>query len=267
MDTKTSNSEAPEPRAPAVLVAAIHKSGTHLVERLLEELGYRPTTMDRGLLDAAEEDDVSTFLSRLAPDAAYFFSGLTIEMIPPPLLAHWRQTGQPPILFNYRDPRAVLLSQVNYLLGKARSGGFTETRFHLVYSDILKAQPDESAALDVAIRTMGGYLRQSFESSQWLLFHPRACRLTYERLVGARGGGSDEAQQRLVAEVMAHLGMAAHGGAEVAAVAARLYDPEKRTFSRGQADAWRGVYTSAQLRAFERRYGDLLDLYGYGSAG
>jgi hypothetical protein len=260
-----SGDREPQSRAPAVLVAAIHKSGTHLVERFLEELGYRPTTMDRDLLDAAEEDDVSTFLSRLAPDVAYFFSGLTIEMIPPPLLAHWRQTGQPPILFNYRDPRAVLLSQVNYLLGKARSGDFTQTRFHLVYSDILRAQPDESAALDVAIRTMGAYLRQSFESSLWLLFHPRACRLSYERLVGARGGGSDEEQHALVAEVMGHLGIAPRGPAEIAVVAARLYDPHKRTFTRGQADAWRSAYTPAQLRAFERRYGDLLDLYGYPS--
>lgn len=249
----------PGGRAPAVLVAAIHKSGTHLVQKLMEELGYTPTTMEDSLLDSAEGDDAQTFLNRLEPGAAYFFSGLTIRMVPRPLLHHWRRTGQPPILFNYRDPRAVLLSQVNYLLGKSQ-GGFTETAYHLIYSDILKNQPDEAGALDVAIRTMGDYLRQSFESSQWLLFHPHACQMSYERLVGSRGGGSDAEQLRTVTRVMNHLGIRDRDPAEVAA---RLYDTGRRTFFRGQADAWREVYTAEQLRAFHRRYADLLDLYGY----
>ncbi|HEX2222692.1 MAG TPA: hypothetical protein VHN15_00650 [Thermoanaerobaculia bacterium] len=249
----------PGGRAPAVLVAAIHKSGTHLVQKLMTQLGYTPTTMDEALLDSAEGDDAQTFLGRLEPGAAYFFSGLTIRMVPPPLLRHWRASGQPPILFNYRDPRAVLLSQVNYLLGKSQ-GGFTETSYHMVYSDILRAQPDEAAALDVAIRTMGDYLRQSFESSQWLLFHPRACRMSYERLVGSRGGGSDAEQLRTVAAVMDHLGIRDRDPAEVAG---QLYDTGQRTFFRGQADAWREVYTPDQLRAFHRRYADLLELYGY----
>ena len=46
-------------------------------------------------------------------------------------------------------------------------------------------------------------------------------------------------------------------------IASRLYDASQRTFHRGTIHGWKDVYTSAQIQAFQARYGHLLDIYRY----
>lgn len=245
--------------APHVIVVSLHKAGTHLMKRLLEEMGYDVTNPDTRVTEAAETQNPETFFSALKPNTAYFFHALPIHTFPVNLLQHWRKTGTPPIFYNYRDPRAVLLSQVNYLLEKSRAQAFTETRYHLVFADILRAQKTPAAALDLAIQCMTDYLTDNFLSSLWMLHHPQVCQVSYERLVGPAGGGSAEIQAAEVNRVLAH----AHSQVNLDRILPRLYDPTQRTFHRGQAHAWRDSYSPAQLQAFNDKYRHLLELYGY----
>ena len=124
---------------------------------------------------------------------------------------------------------------------------------------MLCAQPDERAALDIALHCMGDYLLESFLGSVWMLHHPKVLSLRFERLAGAKGGGNDAEQREDVARTLAHLGLA--GDAQK--IAERLYDPSQPTFHHGTIDRWREVYTPAQLRHFEQRYGHLLDIFSY----
>ncbi len=245
--------------APHVIVVSLHKAGTHLMKRLMEEMGYEVTDPETGVTEAAKTQDPETFLSALKPNSAYFFHALPIHTFPLGLLQHWRKTGSPPVYYNYRDPRAVLLSQVNYLLQRNRAQAFTETRYHLLFSDILQAQKTEAAALDVAIECMADYLNDNFLGSLWMLHHPRVCRVSYERLVGPSGGGTAESHAAEVNRVLAH----ANSRLNPDQLSSRLYDPTQRTFHRGQAYAWKDVYSQAQLRAFNEKYRHLLKLYGY----
>jgi len=240
-------------------MVVLHKAGSHLALRLVEELGYRRRFFDDEMIERAKRDDARDFLDAMAPDAAYFLHECRIDRYPPDLLEHWREHGDPIYVYQFRDPRAVLLSQVNYLRRSHRGKCFSNVPYHLVFSDVLRARPSERDALDVALHCMGDYLRESFLGSVWMLHHPRVLTLRYERLVGPDGGGDRVQQVDEVARVLRHLDV----DAPCEAIARRLYDPAQRTFHRGSADAWKDVYTPAQLRLFEQRHGDLLDIYGY----
>jgi hypothetical protein len=237
---------------PRLVVVSLHKAGTHLTLRLIEELGYQRRYFDNALIRAVRAEPAAQFLSRLEPNAAYFLHEARIDGFPKQFLDHWRAHNDPLFLYQFRDPRAVLLSQVNYLRRGHQGREFSNTAYHLMFSDVLLDQPTERDALSVAIDTMGDYLTESFLGSVWMLHHPRVLCLTYERLRSESAAGD-------VARVLAHLGITG----DPDNIASRLYDPSQRTFHRGTADGWKEVYTPEQIAAFERRYGHLLDIYGY----
>jgi hypothetical protein len=248
-----------ESSLPRLIAVSLHKAGTHLVLRLVEEIGYHRCFFEPADLEAVERDTAEVFLEHMEPNAAYFLHECPVNGFRRTILEHWRAHGDPKFIYNYRDPRAVLLSQVNYLRQRHRRVSFSGTPYHLLFSDVLQAQPTERDALDVALQCMGDYLTESFLGSVWMLHHPQVLKLRYERLVGERGGGRADHQLEEVASVLRHLGLAG----DPRAIAARLYDPSQATFHRGSSEAWREVYTPAQLQLFERRYGHLLDIYGY----
>jgi len=254
--TRTSLSHSSLPR---LIVVSLHKAGTHLALRLIEELGYERRYFEGEMRSLAYTATPTTFLSRFAPRAAYFLHECKVDQLSRDLLLHWREHDDPKFIFQYRDPRAQLLSQVNYLRERHVRKTFSDVPYHLVFSDVLRAQETERDALGIALHCMGDYLESTFLQSVWMLHHPQVLSLGYERLVGERGGGTAAAQTREVQRVLDHLGL--QGDAE--AIAARLYDPSQPTFHRGVASAFQDVYTAEQLSFFEARYGHLLDIYGY----
>jgi hypothetical protein len=225
----------------------------------VEELGYHRRFFEPPLLEAIDRDTAAVFLAKMENNAAYFLHSCPIDGFRRTILEHWRSHGDPKFIYQYRDPRAVLLSQVNYLRQQHRRRSFSGTPYHLLFSDVLQAQPTERDALDVALHCMGDYLTESFLGSVWMLHHPQVLKLRYERLVGEPGGGRAEEQLAEVGCTLRHLGLRG----DAPSIAARLFDPSQATFHRGAAEAWRDVYTPPQLRLFEQRYGYLLDIYGY----
>jgi hypothetical protein len=244
---------------PRLVVVSLHKSGTHLILRLVEALGYQRRYFDDTLIAAVRAQPPEVFLAGLEPNGAYFLHECPPNGLPRGFLEHWRANHDPLFVYQYRDPRAVLLSQVNYLRRSHRGREFSNTTYHVIFSDVLAAQPDEGDALSVAIDCMGDYLQQSFLGSVWMLHHPNVLSLSYERLVGTEGGGGAREQMEEVTRLLLRLGIEA----DAQQVVARLYDPSQRTFHRGTADGWKQVYTRTQLERFESRYGYLLDIFGY----
>jgi hypothetical protein len=244
---------------PRLVVVSLHKSGTHLILLLIEALGYQRRYFDDALIAKVRVEPPAVFMAGLEPNAAYFLHECPLDGFPRQFLEHWRASNDPLFVYQHRDPRAVLLSQVNYLRRSHRGREFSNTAYHVMFSDVLAAQPTESDALSVAIDCMGDYLLKSFLGSVWMLHHPNVLSLNYERLVGAEGGGSAIEQSEEVARLLHHLGI--EGNPQQ--IAARLYDPSQRTFHRGNANGWQQIYTREQIERFESRYGHLLDVYGY----
>lgn len=252
---------------PSVACVALHKSGTNLMTALLRRLGYAVAGEGTGrspYADGLWESHEEETLADLPARSAYFAHSLPLPDIggigqePRPLFN--LLCAQPwPIVFHYRDPRAVLASLCRYL---ARSAGdFTTAPFHVMVARILRELP-AADRLDFAIANLEPYLRWSFSNNAWLLDVPFVMRSSYEELVGARGGGDQTDAVRWVAQLMLRLQV----GGDPAEVASAIYDEGSRTFDRGSAYGWQAEFSASQRDLFNTRYADMLRRYGYAPA-
>lgn len=167
----------------------------------------------------------------------------------------WCSKMEPPIIFNYRDPRDSLLSLVNYLLQRANEP-YSEFAKNIIYSQILMSLPSFSAQLDFAITNMGEHVNK-YNENKWLLYHPSVAKVSFEELVGKEGGGSDDLQRTTIHRIGEFLGVAPREKD------LHLFDSSARTFFRGQIGAWRNEFSAEQIMTFSRLYGDVLRAYGY----
>jgi len=169
-------------------------------------------------------------------------------------LWRWISESQPPLVFNYRDPRDVLVSLTHYLLASP-----SPNYWLMATASILKSLSTMHQRLDYLIRCTPRFLDLAFRQHLWLLFHPAVCKVSFEELVGPRGGGSAIAQAWAVLKLMDHLSV--EGDPE--SIASTLFSNEARTFRKGQIGSWRAEFSPGNIMEFNKRFGDLLKLYGY----
>lgn len=183
---------------------------------------------------------------------------LDVTVIDGSFIGEWSDTGEPRIIFNYRDPRDALVSLVNFIDGQTPQGigNFYERR---IYNAIFREKKTISEKIGLALGDQYFPARHEFEKCLWMLHHPSVCKVRYEDLIGTEGGGSKERQRAAVERVLAHL------DADIApdAVCGQLYNTNAWSFHKGRPGAWREAFSSANLRQFFAVYGDLLEQYGY----
>jgi hypothetical protein len=161
-----------------------------------------------------------------------------------------------------RDPRDVAVSQMHYL---------KQLKNHFAHEDYM-ALPSDRERLLVSIRggELGGRRLQSLaERYGRFLGWERdggAVMVSFEDLVGPKGGGSEEAQRLAVGRVAAHLGVPA-GERTTGLIGENLFGVG-RTFRRGRIGGWREEFTAEHERALaEGALGPLLAELGYDGAG
>jgi hypothetical protein len=188
----------------------------------------------------------------------WIFHDLDVQLVDGKFLAEWETTGEPKVIFLYRDPRDTVLSMVNFLAGKTGRGYGTFSDF-TVFNTILTAKPDLSAQLRYALTDDSFPGISDHQRMRWLLHHPRVCKVAFEDLIGERGGGSCERQEAAIARVLDHLG----ADADPAALAKEIYNEGSFTFYKGKSGTWRDAF-DAECRALaEWRFRSVLDDYGY----
>jgi hypothetical protein len=182
-----------------------------------------------------------------------------IRKIDGAFLKEWSETGEPRIVFHYRDPRDVLLSMINFASGQTR-GGLSAINNLRAFSKILLAKETLEERLSYALTDesfpcQAGDYKRMF----WLLHHPNVYTTSFEDLVGPNGGGSAQAQLRTTAGLIDFLGTSQAPEDVVKC----LYNPDAFTFFKGQIGSWREAYTDEHRRIAQRRFGEVLPLYGY----
>jgi hypothetical protein len=178
-------------------------------------------------------------------------------------LSEWLDTGSPRIVFNYRDPRDVLLSMVNFLSSETTGRGVGHFTDHRLYSGILRDAGSLRERLTIALTDPCFPGADAFERGLWMLRHPAVCKVSFEELVGPQGGGSRERQRAAVARIAGFLGAEAAPGHDPVAVADELFNDRAYSFHRGRIGAWREHFAPEHEKLFEERYGTVLDAYGY----
>jgi hypothetical protein len=130
--------------------------------------------------------------------------------------------------------------------------------WNMVYAKILSELKDFNKQIMYAIQHMGTHTGR-FRDHAWLLHHPLVCRIAYEELVGPSGGGDSIVQRSVVQNATRHLG----AWGEEESIVEGLYDTNARTFHKGRIGAWKSVFTELHICEFERKYADILSMYGY----
>src|SRR5262245_5643344 len=164
-----------------LIVVSLPKCGTNLVGTLFRTLGYTVTGegIDNRLPFWCPRLD-ERFITEFPADTCCVFHSLNIATLDAGLVSQWRALRQPKIVFNYRDPRAALVSMINYLLGDSYSGA----SWQQIGSDILTSLREEER-IAFGINYFEPFIFAKYRESAWLLRHPDGVCSAFERLVGA----------------------------------------------------------------------------------
>ena len=232
---------------PRVLVVSLPKAGTHLVERAvcLHPRLYRqfrrtlnpenvgPEGLD-GVLRTLRPGQVAVAHLPFDPAYASLLEGVRT-------------------LFVVRDPRDMAVSLAHYIESRG------DHPLHFAYGE----RPDERSRISSpssATRRRARRRRRSRacspDSRGWL--ESGALVVRFEDLIGARGGGDDDAQARTLREIYDYLGVELAPG-----VGERLFSSASPTFRKGQIGGWRQAFDPELEALFEREAGRWMEVYGY----
>jgi hypothetical protein len=155
-----------------------------------------------------------------------------------------------PALFIYRNPLDILVSEANYYHrdGNAIFGGYLKNRS---FEERLLTLIDDPWLFGTVRDRMAGFV-------PWLEF-PNVVPVSFEALVGARGGGDDAVQRRLIWSLQLKLHVP--GGPD--AFASQVFDPESATFNAGQIGAHREKLGERALKRFLELPQDFMRALGY----
>jgi hypothetical protein len=155
-----------------------------------------------------------------------------------------------PTLFLYRNPLDIAVSEANYY---HRDGNtlFAPYLAGLEFEDRLIKLIDDRRALGTIRDRVGSF-------SAWLDC-VNVVPLSFEEIVGSRGGGMDDVQKKLVWSLQLKLQVPG----KPRTYAEKAFDPSSPTFESGQIGRHRESFTAAAWDAFNRLPQDFMEDFGY----
>jgi len=221
---------------------------------------YSMALVNTGLVEQACRRTAGSDFAETPGGICWMFHEFDLRKIDGHFLHEWAATGEPRIIFNYRDPRDMILSMVNFLCG-ATGRGLSAFNNLQTFRSILVSKPTLEERITYALTDDSFPGNQDdFKRMVWLLHHPNVCTTTFEELAGPLGGGTADLQLRAAARLLDFLGIKEHAPQDVTG---KLFNRNAFSFHRGQIGDWREVFTNKQCRLAEARFADVLPLYGY----
>lgn len=209
-------------------LTAIPKAGTHMVIRLLDQMGL------------GRSPDRAPRPGTWSTPVGYEYHAPCREL----MANDWfdpvgrRLLFRSPAIFVYRNPLDIVVSELDWF-----------ARPEHAFSAYLNCCTDRSEQLDrlIADDTVMGSIRDRVNRyAGWVNFS-NIIPLSYEELVGDRGGGNDDEQREAIWSLQLKL----HIPGEPHEYGARLYDPASTTFSKGRI--------GRHVECFKERHFTLLD--------
>jgi hypothetical protein len=159
-----------------------------------------------------------------------------------------------PALFIYRNPLDILVSEANYYHrdGNAIFGGYLCGRS---FEERLLALIDDPWLFGSFRDRMAGFV-------PWLELS-NVIPVSFEELVGARGGGDDAIQRRLIWSLQLKL----HVPGSPESFAEQVFDTESPTFNAGRIGSHREKFGAAAMASFQALPQDFMSALGYSGLG
>jgi len=160
-----------------------------------------------------------------------------------------------------RDPRDVVVSSAHYLAHLERH--FLHERMKSEFPTMEERLMAVISGLppDASGRGLPSVAQRISRYRQWI-GQPNTFECRFERLIGARGGGSDEDQINEIRSIGEHIGRPLNPQ-EATAIAERTWSPQSSTFRKGMIGDWRNHFTEQHKEAFKNLAGTELVELGY----
>ena len=246
---------------PAVLGNAMPKSGSHLINQVVQGLprlgpfvnpGFPPVNRDE-VNDKLPDDAVLANLSRMRHgDLGYGYIKAC-----QPFVSLLTQLGRATI-FVYRDPRDMLVSHVFYATQMHTGHGM-----HRYYTETLQTMEQRLNAAILGVDEPGAELspiRARYEGYLAWLEQPAVLCLRFEDLVLDRPAALGCIMDYLVQRGF-NPRLPRHQ--EIAILEQAIAPKKSGTFRKGQPGSWREHFTEANKAVFKEQAGDLLIRLGY----
>lgn len=232
-----------------VLLVSLQKCGTHLIKNVFDRIGLEGVGVERATLADFEKLNENQYLwSHFTPT-----DEVQMELE--------NENSDLRIVFNFRDPRDVLVSWFNWMHPQTPR----VMHRHHAYMKKVYAHFSDAELMDIFIRN--DKFRpdeynplEHFRLSRVLYFHPGVLKVRFEDLIGSFGGGNEERQRQTVRSILEYLGTP-----EVCTIAGdiNIVDAHSPTFRKGQIGEYKKVLNAIQLRLFNELHGNLIRQYGY----
>jgi len=247
--------------APAVLGNAMPKSGSHLINQVVQGLtrlgpfvnpGFPPVNRDE-VNDKLPDAAVLANLNRMRPgDIGYGYIKARQPFIPLLTQPGWAT------IFVYRDPRDMLVSHVFYATQMHPGHGM-----HRYYTETLKTMEERLNAAIQGVDEPGAELspiRLKYEGYLGWLEQPQVLCLRFEDLILDRSA----ALSRILDYLVQRGFVPRQPRQQELAILEQAIAPKKSgTFRKGQPGNWREHFTEANKAVFKQQAGDLLIRLGY----
>jgi hypothetical protein len=231
-----------------LFIVSIPKAGTHLVYELATAMGYA-TGVE--LPDFPKPKTWYCIEYSNSHTVARDFFVDTVRRSPFGNRHH--PFGRSPTLFIYRHPLDILVSEAQYyhLEGKTSFAGYFDG---LDFEGRVNRLMDDEWLLGSLRQRVGGFL-------PWLSF-PNVVPASFEELVGDAGGGSTQAQHRLIWSIILKLQV----DGSVAEIANKVFNKNSATFREGKIGAWRTQLKPALIEKITPLCQDIISTFGYSSS-
>lgn len=246
---------------PKVLQTSIPKSGTHLLNQVLEKTGYRlykNQPFNPYIVIDYEPNGILPHLSHVLP-GEYFIEHLAWHEDTERILLDARFK----VVFIYRDPRATAVSWCHHM---AKEG--LRYPLHEHYKRLPNLKERIAATLegipDHYSTNMIGMCPWPDLYDHFLPWRKSSAvfSISFEDLIGSRGGGSDETQLSKIEGILKYLGCR-HNHESACRLAKQIYNPSVGTFRTGQFDAWRAEIDELTEALLNEKLARQLAEWGY----
>jgi hypothetical protein len=231
-----------------LFLISIPKGGTHLLYRLAEAIGYAPAVVHHGEPNPGSWYCVEYSNSHTV--ARDFFID-TVRRSPFGNRHH--PFPRTPTLFIYRNPLDIVVSEANYF---HRDGAtvFSSYLRHMEFEQRLLRLIDDPYLL--------GSIRDRINNFVPWFDCENVIPVSFEELIGAKGGGDDLVRSRLIWSLQLKL----HIPGNPEQIGAAIFDESSPTFHEGRIGSSRQKMTEAAVAKFFSLDQDFMRLTGYVNA-
>jgi hypothetical protein len=228
-----------------LFIISIPKAGTHLLYSLAKAMGYQGAVVLQD--DPAPGHWYCVEYSNSHTVAKDFFVDSVRRS---PFGNRHHPFMRSPSLLIYRNPLDLVASEANYYHreGKTAFAGYLSG---LTSNERVLRLIDDPWLFGTVRDRVGGFI-------PWLSL-PNVIPVSFEELVGPRGGGSSEVQRRIVWSIQLKL----HVPGDPGRLSESLFDPQSPTFDAATIGRHRDVFNDEAYRRFFALPQDFMEAFGY----